>query len=85
MAKNATKKMQRIEKGQMPATALTYDNLLTQHPTTSPAWIDDMHRYYAQHGRYRATDLNRLLGRPDVRTEGVAILDFSRNGVDSKK
>jgi hypothetical protein len=64
---------------------LTYENLLMQQPSSGPAWIDDMHRYYAEHGRYRAADLNRLLGRPEVRTEGTAVVDFSRNGVAPKR
>jgi hypothetical protein len=85
MTKDATRKMPKSQEVEGREMKLTYDNLLTQQSDTGPAWVDEMHRYYARHGRYRAADLNRLLGRPDGRTEGIAVLDFSRNGVAARK
>lgn len=66
-----------------PSPPLTFENLLVQHHE-APAWIAEMHRYYAEHGCYRAADLDRLLGRPGVYTEGRAITDFVGNGTHKK-
>ena len=85
MPTNATRRTARGSGGAQRMPELTYENLLTQQAPSGPAWIDDMHRYYAAHGRYRAADLNRLLGRPEARTEGAAVVDFCRNGVAGKK
>ncbi len=59
-------------------TPLTFANLLVQRQD-SPVWVADMHRYYAEHGYYRAADLDRLLGPPRGYTEGRAITDFAGN------
>ncbi|HYD86771.1 MAG TPA: hypothetical protein VEA80_04805 [Vitreimonas sp.] len=41
-----------------------------------PVWVEDMHRYYCDHGYYRATDLNRVLGRPTESFRGRATEDL---------
>lgn len=62
---------------------LTFNNLLEQRQDM-PAWIMDMHRYFAEHGRYRGVDLNRVLGQPGGYTEGHAVADYVGNGFTKK-
>ena len=45
----------------------------------APAWMSEMQRYYAQHGRFRPEDLHRLMetagqtGKPVAQQESRAI------------
>ena len=37
-----------------------------------PEWMSEMHRYYQQHGRFRAEDLHRLMETAGQTTQPVA-------------
>jgi hypothetical protein len=65
--------------------ALTFENILSRQPHEPAPWVCDMQRHYAEHGFYRAGDLDRLLGQPGDSISGSTIFDFVRNGTSSKK
>lgn len=51
-------------------------------PNTPAQWVVEMHRFFAEHGYYRAEDLNRVLGDPRV---GVVIACSGGSGYVPKR
>lgn len=45
-------------------------------PPAIPAWVQEMHEHFREHGFYRAEDLQRVLGDPTVRVEMPATTEL---------